>query len=90
MGSLERKIRRKQAKKKLKESQEKMTETIGMFGKLPDHCLACKIPYNKKSKKAALTWRVSVDTKEETVKLYCPQCWAIAQQIAEEIAEEST
>ena len=45
---------------------------------------------NKKSKKAALTWRVSVDTKEETVKLYCPQCCAIAQQIAEEIAEEST
>ena len=71
-------------------SKEKMTETIGMFGKLPDHCLACKVPYNKKSKKAASTWRVSVDTEKQVVKLYCPQCWAIAEQIAEEIIEEST
>ena len=90
MGSLGRRIRRKQAKKKLKKSQEKMTETIGMFGKLPDHCLACKLPYNKKSKKATMSWKVKVDTKEESVELYCPQCWAIAHQIAEELIEEST
>ena len=88
MSSLKRKIKRKQAKKKLKESNEKMTETLGLFGKLPDHCLACKTPYNRKSKEAALRWRVSVNAEEETVKLYCPQCWAMAQQIAEDMSKE--
>jgi uncharacterized protein with PIN domain len=88
MSSLKRKIKRKQAKKKLKESNEKMTETLGLFGKLPDHCLACKVPYNRKSKEAALRWRVSVNAEEETVKLYCPQCWAMAQQIAEDMSKE--
>ena len=88
MSSLKRKIKRKQAKKKLKESNEKMTETLGLFGMLPDHCLACKVPYNRKSKEAALRWRVSVNAEEETVKLYCPQCWAMAQQIAEDMSKE--
>ena len=68
MSSLKRKIKRKQAKKKLKESNEKMTETLGLFGKLPDHCLACKVPYNRKSKEAALRWRVSVNAEEETLE----------------------
>tara|TARA_R110002020_G_scaffold78629_1_gene197609 strand:+ start:110 stop:367 length:258 start_codon:yes stop_codon:yes gene_type:complete len=78
-------IKKKLRKKKQKEAEEKMSETLGLFGKLPDHCLACKLPYNKKSKKAALHWRVTVDSKEEVVKLYCPQCWAIAQQMIEEL-----
>ena len=47
-------IKKKLRKKKQKEAEEKMSETLGLFGKLPDHCLACKLPYNKKSKKAAL------------------------------------
>ena len=88
MSKLGKKIQRKQAKKKLKKTQEKMTETLGLFGKLPDHCLACKLPYNRKSKEAALRWRVSVNAEEEIVKLYCPQCWAMAQQIAEDISKE--
>ncbi len=79
-----RKIRRNIKKRKAKETQEKMTETIGLFGKLPDHCLACKTLYDKKNKKMASKWRVTVDTDAEEVKLYCPQCWAIAQQIIEE------
>ena len=84
MSSLERKIRRKQAKKKLKESEENMAETLGLFGKLPDHCLACKAPYDKKNKKMAMKWKVTVHREEEIVKLYCPKCWAIAQQIIED------
>jgi len=79
-----RKIKRNIQKRKAKETQEKMTETVGLFGKLPDHCLACQTPYDKKSKKMASKWQVMVDTHNEAVKLYCPQCWAIAQQIIEE------
>ena len=84
MSSLKRKIERRQRKNKSKASQKKMEETLGLFGKLPDHCLACKMPYDKKNKLMASRWRVMVDGKKEEVKLYCPQCWAIAMQMIEE------
>ena len=84
MSSLKRKIQRKKRKNKSQASQGKMAETIGLFGKLPDHCLACKMLYDKKNKLMASKWRVMVDSKKEEVKLYCPQCWAIAMQMIEE------
>ena len=79
-----RKIKRNIQKRKAKEAKEKMAETVGLFNKIPDHCLACKTPFDKTNKDMVFKWRVTVDTAAEKVKLYCPQCWAIAQQIIED------
>jgi hypothetical protein len=66
-------------------AEKKMGEQIMMFGKLPDMCLTCEKPYDKKSKDMAMTWFVVQD--KGNVRLYCPECWEKAQQIIKDFKE---
>jgi hypothetical protein len=74
--------------KKLKTSKN-TTEQINLFENLPDHCLTCEAPFDKKSKPMALTWSVVVREKEGIVRLYCPECWGKARKIAEKLDKSS-
>jgi len=65
-----------------------LEEKVVLFGKMPDKCLGCSKPYDKKSKEHATTWTVMVYNATETVKLYCPQCRSDIQAWAEDIANE--
>ena len=62
--------RRKLGVKKRSELDKK----VGIFEKLPSKCTNCDKPYDKKSKKMAMTWSVVVREQEEKVNLYCPVC----------------
>ena len=80
MGSLKRKLARNKAKK----AKKRMAEQISMFEALGDECAACQLPFDKKSKEHASTWKVVVREKENVVRLYCPECWDKAIQITED------
>mgnify|MGYP001202109131 CR=1 FL=1 len=88
MGGYKRKIRRNQAKSKMKEAQKDMQQKLGMFDKLGDECSACEKPFDKKSKEHAMTWNVVVREEEEIVRLYCPECWDKANKIIKEIKDD--
>ena len=84
---MNRKQRRTMEKKVGKENSQKLTEKIFQFDKLPDTCLTCDMPFDKKSKEMARTWSIVVQDKDN-VRLYCPQCWAIALDVIQTYKEE--
>jgi hypothetical protein len=49
--------------------------TIDLMLNLPNECLTCKKPYDKKDKQMASTWSVEVSYKNKTTNLYCPECF---------------
>ena len=84
---MNRKQRRAMEKKVGKENSQKLAEKIFQFDQLPDECLTCRKPYDKKDKEMAKTWSVVVQDKD-TVRLYCPECWEMAHRIIEEYKKE--
>ena len=80
-----RKLRRARKKQASKDMQVK----LGLFDKLPDHCLTCFAPYDKMNKEQVKTWNVVVREKEGRVNLYCPDCWSKATNLIEEIRKEA-
>lgn len=58
-----------------------------MFDRLPDFCLTCNEPFDKKNKQQVQSWFVVVKNEEKKVRLYCPECWSKAQEIAKDYFE---
>ena len=83
MNDLSRKLRRKKKKAALKELKKK----VGLFSKLPPHCLVCQKDFDKKNKEMVMSWSVVVRKEEEVVRLYCPECWDNAKKLIEEIKD---
>tara|TARA_R110000824_G_scaffold154529_5_gene326714 strand:+ start:377 stop:655 length:279 start_codon:yes stop_codon:yes gene_type:complete len=81
---------RKLRRHKEKEAQKELKKKIGLFNKLPDYCLFCKKDFDKKDKEMVMSWSVVVRKEEESVRLYCPDCWARAKKIIEEIKDGYT
>lgn len=81
VSSLKKKLRREKGKEAKKDLQEK----IGLFNKLGEECLVCQKDFDKKNKEMVMTWSVVV--KEDTVRLYCPQCWGRANNLIQEIKD---
>tara|TARA_R110002124_G_scaffold257840_1_gene423551 strand:- start:152 stop:409 length:258 start_codon:yes stop_codon:yes gene_type:complete len=54
------------------DAQEKMSTQVAQFGKLPQACSACQKEFDKKDKEMVQSWSVVV--KQETVRLFCPEC----------------
>ena len=86
---MNRKQRREMQKKVGKENSQKLAEKIFQFEQLPDECLACLKPFDKQSKEMAMTWNVVVKD-ENTVRLYCPECWDTAKNIIKDFKERIT
>ena len=85
MGSIDRKIRRKQER----EAAKHLDGKVGMFvEKLPENCLACESSFDKTDREQVSTWRVVVREKEEKVNLYCPECWDSANQLLQSIRQD--
>ena len=70
------------------EGNQELENKIALFGKMPDECLTCEKPFDKKNKEMALSWSVVVHGDEEVVRLYCPECWDRANALVNEIKEE--
>jgi hypothetical protein len=86
MGSLERKLARRQ-EKEAKKLEKKLMKKLNMFEGLPESCLACEAPYDKKNKEQAATWNVVI--KKENINLYCPDCWSKALNVVKEFKEKN-
>ena len=84
MGSLQRKYRRKIANNKKKRAEKEMATKIGLFEKLPDHCMTCNKKFDKKDREQVMSWSVVVRQEEEKVNLYCPECWGKAIKVVED------
>ncbi len=85
---MNRKQRRAQAKLSKKETTKDLSEKMFQFEQLPDECLACLKPFDKKSKEMAMTWNVVVKENPSVVRLYCPDCWQLANDAIRTLKEE--
>ena len=83
---MNRKQRRERQRKLKKLNNGPELETkLGLFDKLPDHCLACHKPFDKKDKAMVMSWSVVVREQEGVVRLYCPDCWSKATAVVEKL-----
>ena len=80
--------RRAAAKRNKKNENPELQEKMGLFDKIPDECLACQAPFNKKDKDQVMTWSVVVRNDTEQVRLYCPDCWSKAQAVVQAYEKE--
>jgi len=76
---------RKHRRKKEKDAQKDFKKKVGLFDKLPDHCLVCQKDFDKKDKEMVMSWNVVVHKEKEVVRLYCPTCWDEAGKIIKDI-----
>tara|TARA_A100001011_G_scaffold397730_1_gene499702 strand:- start:1095 stop:1367 length:273 start_codon:yes stop_codon:yes gene_type:complete len=74
-------------RKKLKKNPD-VQEKMGLFNKLPDHCLSCLTNFDKKDKAMVSSWSVVVREQEGVVRLYCPDCWKKAVNVVEALKSE--
>ncbi len=81
---MNREQRRAAAKQAKKGGNDELEQKIALFGELPDECLTCDKPFDKKNKEMVMSWNVIVHQKEEVVRLYCPDCWDKALKITED------
>jgi hypothetical protein len=81
MSSLSRKIKRKQKK----DNEQEFKNKVGLFNKIPESCMTCDKPFDKKNKEMVMTWTVVVHRAEQKVNLYCPSCWNLAKKVIEEV-----
>lgn len=81
---MNRKQRRAAMKEAKSEGNQELESKIALFGKMPDECLTCETPFDKKDKEMALSWNVVVHGEDEVVRLYCPECWDKAKKITED------
>ena len=83
--------RRKSRKKtnKLRKNTE-LEQKMGLFDKIPDECLTCMKPFDKKDKQMVMSWSVVVREEKGVVRLYCPDCWQKAKSFMEKLQSEDT
>ena len=86
MNRAQRRARQRALKKAGKKGTD-MEKKLGLFHKIPDKCLTCDEPFDKKDKEMVMKWNVVVREEEGKVRLYCPTCWDKATQFAKEVHE---
>jgi hypothetical protein len=72
MSSTQRKIKRNKNQQENKKLNKIIARKVKQFNNIPDQCLACKAPFDKRSKEHASTWKVVVS--DSGVNLTCPDC----------------
>lgn len=75
-------------KKTHKQTQRDLKQKMNMFDRLPENCLTCLEPFDRKNKEQVQSWFVVVRSKENKVHLYCPVCYSKAQNIVKEYYEQ--
>lgn len=66
---------RKVKNKKNKQAEKDLKQKLGLFDQLPEECLACNAPFDRKDKEQVMAWNVVVKRDPDVVRLYCPDCW---------------
>ena len=79
---MNRKHRRALAKSTNQSAGEELSQKVHQFNQLPEQCMTCEKPFDKKNKEMLQSWSVVV--RPETVRLFCPQCVKKTQEIIDE------
>jgi hypothetical protein len=74
----------KEKTKSHKDKQKDLKQKLNMFDRLPDHCLTCQKEFDRKNKEQVQSWFVVVKNEEQSVKIYCPECWYKATKLVQE------
>lgn len=74
----------KKITKSAKDTQKDLKQKLNMFDRIPDHCLTCNREFDRKDKEQVRTWFVVVKNAEQSVKIYCPECWTKATKLVEQ------
>ena len=83
---MNRKMKRAMKKHMGAGAEEKMSEQISLFSKLPESCDACQKEFDKKDKDMIQSWSVVV--KQEVVRLFCPDCIQKTKEAIEHVSTE--
>jgi hypothetical protein len=75
---------RKIKNKRDKQVQKDLKQKLGLFDELPDECLACHEPFDRKNRSQVMSWNVVVKRDPDVVRLYCPDCWQKAISVIED------
>jgi hypothetical protein len=80
---LKRAAKKKKDKAQAQRQQEQIVKQMNMFDRLPEACDACRKEFPK-TREAHMSWRVTVRNKEQTVRLFCPECIDKTKELVEE------
>jgi ribosomal protein L44E len=69
------------------DASQDIANKVAQFGKLPQKCDACQEPFDKADKTMLQSWSVVV--KQETVRLFCPECIRKTQEAIENVSKEN-
>jgi hypothetical protein len=75
---------RKVKPKKNKKAEKDLKKKLGLFDQLPEECLACEEPFDRKNREQVMSWNVVVKRDPDVVRLYCPECWQKAVSVVED------
>ena len=83
MNRAQRRARNRRIKRSKKQKTE-LEQKLGLFDLLPEECMVCAEPFDRRNKEQVKTWNVVVREKEGIVRVYCPSCWAKAKEIIDQ------
>ena len=86
---MNRKQRRALSKTQRKKGNKEkdLAEKMMLFDKIPEECLMCEAPFDKKDKEMGSKWNVTVRESQNKVHLYCPECWEKAHKMVAAVVE---
>jgi uncharacterized protein with PIN domain len=65
---------RSKTNNKKKKLENKMAQQASMILNIPNNCVKCNEPFDKKNKLMVMSWFVEVYNEQKRVDLYCPKC----------------
>jgi len=77
-----RKVNTAKRKEDRKSAQERMGAKTSLMMNHPTECCICKKLF-KRDHQTVKTWMVTVIEEKKTVRLTCPECWAIVNEVIE-------
>ena len=83
---MNRKQRRALEKQVGGKTSQNFSDKISQFNKLPEQCTTCEKEFDRKDREMLKSWNVVV--RQETVRLFCPQCMTKAKQVVEEYGDK--
>ena len=82
---MNRKERRALQREVGQENSDALAKQVALFGKLPEECMACHKPFDKKDREMVSLWSVVV--RQEVVRLFCPECIDTAKGVIENASD---
>jgi hypothetical protein len=77
---LETNMNRKQRRTLNKMMGKETASMLQLMLNIPDKCMSCEKPFDRKDKEMVTTWQVAVFNEQRRVELRCPECATVQGQ----------